>query len=81
MKRYFFYYNTFKRNQIGHELGHWLNCYANSKKEIMERYNTKGYARHITKVYTEEQFAEAAKESREKRDYYNSVMMCDLMCR
>lgn len=81
MKRYFFYYNTFKRNGIGQEIGYWQNCYAVSKKEVFGRFNKKGYARHITKVYTEEQFREAAQSSREKSDYYNSVRMCDLMCR
>ena len=75
--RYFFYYRTFKKNQIGQEIGYWSNCLANSKKEVFDKYNKKGYARHVTKVYTEEQFVEAMQSSREKQDYYNSVAMRD----
>lgn len=71
--RYFFYYRTFKKNQIGQEIGYWSNCLANSKKEVLAKYNEKGYARHVIKVYTEEQFVEAMKNSREKQDYYKSV--------
>lgn len=72
--RYFFYYKTFKKNQIGQETGYWSNCLANSKKEVFDKYNQKGYARHVTKVYTEEQFVEVMKSSREKQDYYKSVI-------
>lgn len=71
--RYFFYYRTFKKNQMGQEIGYWSNCLANSKKEVFDKYNKKGYARHVTKVYTEEQFVEAMQSSREKQDYYKSV--------
>ena len=35
--------------------------------------NTKGYAKHVKKVYTEEEFIEAAKSSREKAEYLRSI--------
>lgn len=56
MKRYYFYYITNNYSNTGANLGYWSSCFADNKKEVLKKYNTKGYARHIKKVYTEEQF-------------------------
>lgn len=44
-------------NQLGRQLTHWeVNQKATSKKEIMDTYNRKGYARRVRYVYTAEEF-------------------------
>lgn len=55
-------------NQLGRQLSHWeVNQKATSKKEILNAYNRKGYARKVKTVYTAEEFVKSFSLKEAKR--------------